>query len=266
MRKFNEKDYCKYIEWQDFILSLDIEEFSCGHLSHCNYMFAVYSLVEKQDLKQAKQHFYVSALLSAYELKVYNSSLFTYDIHSIGYAMLSDNFDFIKNVYAHLSFTDYYLDDDTEERIDRTMEDHVLDGEDGCVFVHTIQQFILGNNALIERNLKILERYLTLEQENKDLTQGDVDFFKALYLRDKSACEKALELMVSKKIHKARNTDGILKKYISMPALGYAKLAWYLGVEVEVDSPLIPKELLPIQPLERYEIPYDFLKEINWEI
>ncbi len=67
--------------------------------------------------------------------------------------------------------------------------------------------------------------------------------------------------MVSKKIHKARNTDTLLNKYISMPALGYAKLAWYLGVEVEVNSPLIPKDLLPIKPLDNYEIPYDFLEE-----
>ena len=42
---------------------------------------------------------------------------------------------------------------------------------------------------------------------------------------------------------------------------GYTKLAWRKGIEVEVNSPLISKELLPIQPLDKYEIPYDFLRE-----
>jgi len=69
-----------------------------------------------------------------------------------------------------------------------------------------------------------------------------------------------LQEMVSPKIHNRTNYHEILlKKYISMPALCYAKLAWICGVEVEIKSKLIPKELLPVQPNERYEIPYDFL-------
>ncbi|MFC4263902.1 Imm49 family immunity protein [Ferruginibacter yonginensis] len=55
--------------------------------------------------------------------------------------------------------------------------------------------------------------------------------------------------------------NDIHAQYVSFPALGYAKLAWLKGIEVEVKSHLVPKELLPIQPLEKYEIPYDFLKE-----
>lgn len=47
-----------------------------------------------------------------------------------------------------------------------------------------------------------------------------------------------------------------------MPALGYAKLAWILGMEVEIKSKLIPKALLPVLPLEKYEVPYDFLESI----
>ena len=71
-----------------------------------------------------------------------------------------------------------------------------------------------------------------------------------------------LQEMVSPKIHQKRNDDPLLKKYISMPALGYAKLAWILGMEVEIKSKLIPKALLPVQPLEKYEVPYDFLESI----
>ena len=45
-----------------------------------------------------------------------------------------------------------------------------------------------------------------------------------------------------------------------MPALGYAKLAWLSGIEVDIDSPLVPKELLPLQSNEKYDDSYDFLK------
>ncbi|MDO4228643.1 MAG: Imm49 family immunity protein, partial [Capnocytophaga sp.] len=130
----------------------------------------------------------------------------------------------------------------------------------GCVFVHTIQQFLLGNNALIERNLEIMERiYFNTEKQNSTL-RYDVNFFKSLYNKDLTNCEAVLKEMVSPKVHSKRNEDPLLKKYISMPALGYAKLAWRRGLEVEVKSKLIPKELLPIQPLQHYEIPYDFLR------
>ena len=55
---------------------------------------------------------------------------------------------------------------------------------------------------------------------------------------------------------------GIAQEYISIPALGYAKLAWLKGMEIEIDHPLIPKELLPYRPLENYVDSYGFLKEI----
>lgn len=59
---------------------------------------------------------------------------------------------------------------------------------------------------------------------------------------------------------------GIAAEYISTPALGYTKLAWLKGMEIEIDHPLIPKELLPCRPLEKYEDTYDFLKELNYDI
>jgi hypothetical protein len=45
-----------------------------------------------------------------------------------------------------------------------------------------------------------------------------------------------------------------------MPALGYAKLAWQKGLEVEINNPLVPKEPLQVKPLDKYVDSYDFLK------
>ena len=65
-------------------------------------------------------------------------------------------------------------------------------------------------------------------------------------------------------MHNIRNKHNILlNEFISHPALGYAKLAWLKGIEVEIDNPLVPKELLPFKPLENYLNEYAFLDEIN---
>lgn len=255
LERFND-----YLELETLNLSLKLNSTAFSDLKRCNLIFSLYSYFEEHNLAKAKQYFYVCAMLDAYRIRNYNDGLFVYDLHSIGYAMLSDNLSFIKEDYAHLSFTDFYLEDVTEKRINRTMEDHVLEGDDGCIFVHTIQQFLLGNNALIERNLAIMERVWFSGKNQNSTMQYDINFFRALHQKDQSKCEAILKEMVSPKIHQKRNDDALLKKYISMPALGYAKLAWILGIEVEVKSKLIPKDLLPVQPLAHYEIPYDFLK------
>src|SRR5690606_34730031 len=114
--------------------------------------FALYSFFEEQNLTSAKQHFYVCGLLDSFRIKKYQDRMFDYDLHSIGYAMLSDNIPFLKDVFAKLTYQSTYLEDVTERVLLITMEDNVLTGE-GAIFTHTVQQFLLGNDTLIERNL-----------------------------------------------------------------------------------------------------------------
>ena len=257
-------EYCfgEYQTVEKRILTYNISSIRISNLKPCNVIFSLYRFFEEQDLSKAKQHFYVCGLLDAYSIQTYQDRMFDYDLHSIGYAMLSDNLSFIKDDFAKLTYHSTYLEDVTEKVMPISMEDNVLEGE-GAIFTHTMQQFLLGNTALIERNLKIMEQvYFNAAHQNSSL-QHDVKFFRALYQKDVSKCETILKEMVSPRVHQRRNIDALLKKYISMPALGYAKLAWILGIEVEIKSKLIPKELLPVQPLDNYEIPYDFLKDGN---
>ena len=248
-----------YQELEQMLLSLDVDTQRCGNLTTCNKVFALNSFFEEKSLQKAKQHFFNCALLDSFRIKTYNDRMFDYDLHSIGYAMLSDNIDFIKTVFAKLTYQSTYLEDVTEKVIPITMEENVLAGE-GAIFTHTVQQFLLGNNSLIERNLEIMEKVWFKKPNENSTLQYDVNFFKALYQKDFSRCEEVIKEMLSPKIHKKRNDDALLNKYISMPALGYVKLAWILGYELEIKNKLIPKDLLPVQPLEKYVIPYDFLK------
>lgn len=116
------QEYNDFRELEMLNLKLDVTKTTYSDLKFCNLIFALYSLFEEQDLNKAKQCFYNCGLLDAFRIKKFNSGQFVYDLHSIGYAMLSDNIRFVKDEFAYLTFTDFYLEDDTRTRIDRTME------------------------------------------------------------------------------------------------------------------------------------------------
>lgn len=230
-------------------------------LQDINYNFAIKSFFIDNDLNKAKLYFNNCGLLDCFSVEKYNDRFLDYNWERPIIALLSDNEDLIER-YSKLRYRSFYRKDDEETFTPLTMEEMVEDGE-GAVWANTIQFFMANDMVGVEKNLNIIE---TKTKKNRpkniwEFMQYDYEFYKALYYGDKAKMEEILDIFVSPKHHKERNDDPIFRKYISMPALGYAKLAWRKGIEVEVKSKLVPKELLPIQPLENYEIPYDFLKE-----
>ncbi len=224
---------------------------ACNVLWSKNEIFAVFYLFfSKMDL--AKVKFSICGSLDIYSCTNFNSRFLDFGVNRVEYALLSDNETVIKE-YANLR---YQKDFNAE----LSMDEMVLQGE-SAIWCNTIQFFMVNDFKGIERNLNIIET-LTLPKlpKNQQELKLDYEFYKALLSKDKSKCEEILEQLVSPKIHKKRNDNAVLNKYVSQPALGYAKLAWRFGLEVEVNSPLVPKEILPIEPLDNYEIPYDFLK------
>jgi hypothetical protein len=93
---------------------------------------------------------------------------------------------------------------------------------------------------------------------------------KAFMAQDAVAIQKALIRFEDKKLKAHRKKVNIDEKFVSIVPLGYAKLAWLQGMEIQLDSEYIPKDWLPYQPLEEYTIPYWFLRDyyrsqgVNW--
>ncbi|ACA87201.1 Imm49 family immunity protein [Shewanella woodyi] len=90
--------------------------------------------------------------------------------------------------------------------------------------------------------------------------QIDQEFYLALAKGDVSAMEQALHTLTVTKA-KIRNFDGALgltEHLMSMFGFIYAKIAWRAGYQVQVDSPYLPMEWLPVTPLAEYEEEYDF--------
>ncbi|BFU60561.1 MULTISPECIES: Imm49 family immunity protein [Rodentibacter] len=52
--------------------------------------------------------------------------------------------------------------------------------------------------------------------------------------------------------------------YLQMQVVMYAKIAAIHGFDLGIDSPIAPKELIEYKPLDKYEDPYDFMKEYDF--
>jgi hypothetical protein len=201
---------------------------------------------------EAKNNFNICGLLDEYCVNDFNDRFLDYGLQHTCYAVLSDN----ESMLQRYSKLRYHQGRNAE----LCMNEMVAIGE-LPVWCNTIQFFIENNNEGIERNLNIIEtKTLKNLPKKEDGLRDDYAFYKALYAGDKEKMEEILEKFTSPKIHKLRNDNKILNKYISFPAVGYAKLAWRKGIEVEVKSKLVIKELLPVEPNEYYEVPYNFLK------
>lgn len=241
--------------YNNFKTQKNFEDWHLATLSDL-YSDLGYCFLIKNDLTKSKMYFSTGAYIDIYLTRNYNKShsrFLDFDIPRGLFPVFTDN-ELMIDVYSKLR---YQKSGDAE----LSMDEMVLQGE-SAVWCNTVQMFMSNDIQGVERNLNIIET-LTLPKlpKNQQELKIDYEFYKALLSKDKAKCEELLEQLVSPKIHKKRNDNAILAKYVSQPALGYAKLAWRQGVEVKVDSPLIPKDILPIEPLDHYEIPYDFLRD-----
>ncbi|WP_197057333.1 hypothetical protein, partial [Alistipes sp. ZOR0009] len=80
-----------YQDLESILLKYEMDSPRIGRLFRCNLIFALFELVQEKSIQKAKQHFYACGLLDAFRVQKFQDRMFDYDIHSIGYAMLSDN-------------------------------------------------------------------------------------------------------------------------------------------------------------------------------
>jgi len=102
-----------------------------------------------------------------------------------------------------------------------------------------------------------------LGNKDGDWIKPDLDALEGIMERNITKVEQAIHVLATKD-HLSRNDESIFNELISIPATGYAKLAWLKGLEVETNSPLIPKELLPINPNDEYW-EFDYMKEKEFQ-
>jgi len=248
---------------QNFYSQKEFEDWHLSSLSSINSDLAFFYLIDG-NLGLMKSYLSIVGYVDIYLTKNYTKShsrFWDYDLPRCLKPVLSDNGDLITK-YSSIRYKTFYKEENSEQLKPLTMDEMVALGE-SSVWCNTVQFFMANDHGGIERNLNIIEtKTLPNLSKNEQGLKDDYAFYKALYNSDKARMEEVLEKLTSPKIHKKRNDNPILNQYLSFPALGYAKLAWRKGIKVEVTSNLVPKKLLPIQPLDKYEIPYEFLKSV----
>lgn len=96
-------------------------------------------------------------------------------------------------------------------------------------------------------------------KHDKTLSQAGKDFFSLLLTKDKDGLQALIENQA--KIKSANELEG---QFLAGFAVIHAKLCWIRGIEVQIHNPLVPMALMPIEPLDAYDVEYDFLRP-GWE-
>ena len=116
------------------------------------------------------------------------------------------------------------------------------------------------------------ERALTFLNDEKkarsDLKRiPDHEFYVALADKNIKGMQEALDKLLELKLAKraAKGTLLHFDFYLQPQVLMYAKIAAIHGFDLSIDSPIAPKELIDINPLAEYKIPYDFMKSFDFD-
>jgi len=138
-----------------------------------------------------------------------------------------------------------------------------------------IQQFHAFNChlALLGEFEWLAERMDQVLVEGIKLREGksyrfDNLFLKALVDGDKQAMEDNIHAVLTGRVaYGCNNENGMAyqSKVVSTWGVILSKIAYRNGFELDIDSPWVPKERLPIKPLDEYECraELDFVKEFD---
>lgn len=116
------------------------------------------------------------------------------------------------------------------------------------------------------------ERALTFLNDEKkarsDLKRiPDHEFYVALADKNIKGMQEALDKLLELKFAKraAKGTLLHFDFYLQPQVLMYAKIAAIHGFDLDIDCPIASKELIDINPLAEYKIPYDFMKSFDFD-
>lgn len=127
-------------------------------------------------------------------------------------------------------------------------------------------QLILALNQEWDRLRERCELILGMELKKDRKYLIDHRFYLALANGDKDEMQAVLTDLTSPKIAKVRNHEfafTFTEHFIATHAVIYTKLAWRNGYQLKIDTPWIPKEWMPIEPLAQYPEPWEFIKTFD---
>jgi hypothetical protein len=205
-------------------------------LRNAHLAIGIYNFFAEQDRESFKQHMYVASRL-ALESPGQQSGSFSIG-RELFYGILSDS----PNVISQLALFE------TSESL--KYRDKPSSGD---FFVHMDRLLILGHDDQVRSKLITLER----KKKRIDLQGAPIgkDFYSLILNGEKEELEKLIT-----KHARIKSADPLIENFISYLATFEAKICWMRGIQVQIDSPFVPMDLMPVQPLPQYDDVYEFLK------
>ncbi|MDH0718096.1 immunity 49 family protein [Acinetobacter junii] len=215
----------------------------------------LYSLVIENDSAGLKQWFYISSLLRVESCK-YSGGWDMWTPHAFIFPLLTDNRELIQK-YSSLTTVN---DNDHH----KSLPEAIHYPKEGRFNVLRFQAVLRQDWDTVNR---MKELFFEKVKKPKNFELWEIDFYDALQKKDANVAQQIIYEYLHPKIHKYLNqhlVEEFSGEIWSHHPVMFTKLAWMNGLEIEIDNPLVPMELMPIKPLEHYDYHYDFL-DPNWK-
>ena len=247
-----DKDELKYIE------NKKGDQFACmWTLSNYYNKFSSIDLVIEKNIKKHRLNCHIGVKLLILGCSRSNR-LFT-QASQMFEMFMSNNPDFITFFKNNI---DMIMPDDYDSEKNKY---GYLKNDYGLFFlIRVILHAIRGD---FEEVKKRCSAYLEKPLKDSYYKYGELhyEFLKALADKDIDGMKKAIDGMMEQKVARKFSNDNNpnYEFYLHVYVIIYAKIALYHGIDLEIDNEVAPKELIDITPLEKYEDPYDFMKDFD---
>jgi len=230
------------IKDESFLLSkMKIDEernFFVNSFYLLNELNAVYFIYIKDNPEEARNCFYKVAMTNAYCYEKLNQEIFS-SVQFILYPLLSDNTDVINYSLSY------------KNRTPAIQTFNVYFGQAAQNVLEDNKEGLSENiSGLVKRSKTGVFKYL----------RGAVSVFEGFLHEEIGKIEAGL-VQIIESLPKSQQTE-IVRDYMNIIASGLAKLAWRKEYKVNIESTLIPKSILPVQPLKSYT-GYEYFEELN---
>ena len=260
MKKIDQSFPKERLIWVDSNVAENINHINNGwgwaggpfiELSNCAIKYALYNWYTEQNLAAAKQWFYVAAKCFAISTTKSVGITQLWTCHDFMFPLLSDNPEIIA-LYATLS---------PQGKADKpSFAEKRIDPKEGEFQSYMVQTAISGDDAKLKELLEVfttngVKRSANYKSTSTKFQNAVVQFYSGLLAGNIAEMETALKFLGS---YKSQNPT--TENFLAFHAVVMCKLAWLRGYQVQVDSPLVPMEFMPVAPLAHYDDVYEFLK------
>jgi hypothetical protein len=202
-----------------------------GQLSRDHLKIGVYDYFVEGNTQSFKQNLYISSNLKLAAISIDSYQQFT--AMELYYALFSDHPELIATMASM----------ETQE---------LISGRNNPLYpgfiLHMWQLAILGDYKTLQAKVQ------NLVQHGRKKDHKNIDFFTLLIKGDKVALESLIHEEAN-----IKSADPLIENFMSFFACMESKICWFKGIEVQINHPLVPMELMPIKLLEHYDDIYDFL-------